>query len=216
MKIILTEQQLLNMIKGKSNFDKIMDDYIDSFPEELKQNGELLKKLIKTYIQKSGYTVRFLNSCHTGFAGVRTKDQVIICKPGNNFGDFIYTIFHEMRHEKQVSEIKMPNPLTEFDLDDFEKLADQYWEMELDADQYAKNMVGQFVVKSGFPIEFAKEKFRLSHYIEQYPTMSNMIKMHLSGIVNEIKKMKSAGQEYTDIQDMPIVKKHLDKLENLL
>lgn len=216
MEIILTEQQLSNVIKGKSNFDRIMDDYIEGFPDEMKDSSNKLKNLIKNYISKTNFTIKFLNSCSVGFAGVRTKDQIIICKPTSGFGDFIYTIFHEIRHEEQISKIKMPNPLSEFDLNDFEKLYKQYWEMELDADQFAKNKVAQLVIKSGIPLEFAKKKLSLSQYVENYPTMSRMIRSQILGIVNEIKKMRMAGQEYTDIQDMPLVKKYLDKLENLL
>lgn len=212
----MTEQQLSNLIKGKSNFDKIMDEYISKFPQELKKNGEILKDLIKNYISKTGYSVKFLNYCGTGFAGVRTKDQVIICKPGGSLGDFVYTIFHELRHEQQVSDIKMPNPITEFDLEDFEKLFEQYWEMELDADQFAKNMVAKLVMKSQLPIEFAKENLKLSGYIQQYPTMSMQIGNHLKQIINIVKSLKKQGVEINDIQDIPMVKQHLDKLEDFI
>lgn len=212
MKVIITEQQLLNVIKSKSNFDMIMDDYIKSFPQSLKPNGEVFKNLIKNYILKSGYNVKFLRGC-TGFAGVRTKDQVVICNPTGTMGDFIYTIFHEIRHEKQIKEIKMSNPLSDFDLEDFENLYEQYWEMELDADQYAKNMVGQLVVKSKLPLDYAKERLKLSPYIENYPSSSNYVKSMIESIVKEIKKLKSSGVEYTDIQDFPPIKNALKNLE---
>jgi hypothetical protein len=216
MDIILTEEQLANIVGGKSNFDKIMDSFIDEFPNEMKENANKLKSFLKNYITKTKYNIKFLNSCSAGFAGVRTKDQIIICKPTSGLGDFIYTIFHEIRHEEQISKLKMPNPLSEFDLKDFEKLYKHYWEMELDADQFAKNKVAQLIIKSKIPIDFAKQKFGLSPYVEKYPTMSNMIKSMILGIVNEIKKMRMAGQEYTDIQDMPLVKMYLDKLEDLI
>jgi hypothetical protein len=38
----------------------------------------------------------------------------------------------------------------------------------------------------------------------------------LKQIVNSIKDIKKSGGEYTDIQDHPMVKRHLDKLENLI
>jgi hypothetical protein len=33
-------------------------------------------------------------------------------------------------------------------------------------------------------------------------------------IVSDIQKMKKSGMEYTDIADHPVVKNHLEKLEN--
>ena len=213
MKYILTEQQLLNAIKKQSNFDRIMDDYISKFPEEYQSNVELVKKLIKNYIDKTGYTVKFLNSC-PGFAGVRTKDQVIICRPGGTIGDFVYTIFHEIRHEQQISDIKMENPISEFDLEDFESLFKQYWEMELDADQFAKNMVAKLVIQTKIPIDIAQYAFRLSPYIDKYPSMSTQIYNHLKQIIILIRELKKQGAEITDIQDIPMVKQHLDKLED--
>lgn len=35
-------------------------------------------------------------------------------------------------------------------------------------------------------------------------------------IVHQIKEIKKSGVKYEDIQDHPIVKKHLDKLEDLI
>ena len=184
------------------------------FPESLQKNGERLKELIKSYVKKSGYNIKFLNSCGTGFSGVRTKDQIIICRPGGTLGDFIYTIFHEIRHEQQISDIKMPNPIFEFDLEDFENLFNQYWEMELDADQFAKNMVANLILKSELPLDFAKTILSLSGHIQRYPLMSMQIGSSLRYIIETIKKLKKEGVEITDIQDIPMVKQHLDKLED--
>ena len=131
----------------------------------------------------------------------------------STIGDFLYTIFHEIRHEHQVRDLKMLNPLTEFDLEDFENLADQYWEMELDADQFAKNMVAKIVIKLEIPIDIAKNLFSLSLFIEKYPLMSKMVRGHLQQIVNGIKDIKKSGGEYEDIQDHPMVKSFIDKLE---
>jgi len=77
-------------------------------------------------------------------------------------------------------DIKMLNPLTDFDLEDFEALSEQYWEMELDADQFAKNMVAKIVIKLNIPIDVAKNLFTLSPYIENYPSMSRMVTSSLS------------------------------------
>jgi hypothetical protein len=43
-----------------------------------------------------------------------------------------------------------------------------------------------------------------------------MVMMSLQQIVNGIKQIKKSGEEYTDIQDHPMIKRHLDKLENFI
>jgi len=201
-----------------SNLSRLLNQFRENFPEELKPKVDVIEKFIVNYINKNEINVKFLNSCSTGFSGVRTKDQVIICSPMNmkTMGDFLYTIFHEIRHEQQVRDIKMLNPLTDFDLEDFEALAEQYWEMELDADQFAKNMVAKIVIKLGIPIEDAKNLFTLSPYIQNYPSMSKMVTSSLAQIVAGIKQMKKSGAEYEDIQDHPMVKRFIDKLENFI
>lgn len=201
-----------------SNLSRLLNQFRQNFPEELKPKVDVIEKFIVDYINKNEINVKFLNSCSTGFSGVRTRDQVIICSPMNmkTMGDFLYTIFHEIRHEQQVRDIKMLNPLTDFDLEDFEALSEQYWEMELDADQFAKNMVAKIVIKLGIPIEDAKNLFTLSPYIQNYPSMSKMVTSSLAQIVAGIKQMKKSGAEYEDIQDHPMVKRFIDKLENFI
>ena len=108
------------------------------------------------------------------------------------------------------------NPLTDFDLEDFEALYEQYWNMELDADKFAKEMVAKLVIKLGIPIDIAKKLFSLSSYVQQYPTMSNMVRGGIQQIINDIKRIKKSGGEYTDIQDHPVVKRHIDKLEDFI
>lgn len=198
-----------------SNLSRLLNQFKENFPNQHKSKVDVIEKFITDYINKNGFNVKFLNSCMTGFAGVRTKDQVIICSPTNmrTIGDFLYTIFHELRHEQQVRDIKMLNPLTEFDLEDFESLYNQYWEMELDSDQFAKNMVAKIVINLGIPLDFAKEQFSLSSYIQNYPMMSQSIKLQLQQIINSIKEIKKSGGKYEDIQDHPMVKNHLSRLE---
>ena len=205
-------------VKIKSNLDRLMDQFKYQFPNNLQSKVPVIGKFVSDYIKKNNINIKFLNSCFAGFSGVRTKDQVIICAPSqmSTIGDFLYTVFHEIRHEHQIRDIKMLNPLTEFDLEDFESLADQYWEMELDADQFAKNMVAKIVIKLSIPIDVASRLFSLSHYIQNYPSASRMIRGHLSQIVNGIKEIKKSGAEYEDIQDHPMVKRHIDKLEDFI
>ena len=205
-------------VKTKSNLNRLMDQFQTQFPSEFKSKVPVIGNFVSDYIRTNNINIKFLNSCFAGFSGVRTKDQVIICSPTqmSTIGDFLYTVFHEIRHEHQIRDMKMPNPLTEFDLEDFEALADQYWEMELDADQFAKNMVAKIVIKLGIPIEVAKRLFSLSPYIENYPSASRMVRGYLFQIVNGIKEIKNSGAKYEDIQDHPMVKRHIDKLENFI
>lgn len=215
MKTII--RRILNEEFKQSNLDKVLGMFKPKLPPGCRDDVDTIGNFIKKYIKKTKFNVKFLNFCSTGFAGVRTKDQVIVCSPSNmeTMGDFIYTIFHEIRHEQQVSKIFMNNPLIG-DLDDFEKLFEEYWEMELDADQFAKNMIVILVSELKIPSEIAKTQFKLSPYISQYPSLSNSIKNSVKMIVHQIKEIKKSGVKYEDIQDHPIVKKHLDKLEDLI
>lgn len=207
-----------NTPKSQSNLDRLMNQFKPQLPDSLKSKIPVIRKFVFDYIKDNNINIKFLNSCSTGFAGVRTKDQVIICAPSQmtTIGDFLYTIFHEIRHEHQIRDMKMSNPLSEFDLEDFENLADEYWKMELDADQFAKNMVAKIVIKLRIPLSEAKTYFSLSSYIVKYPSMSGMVRKFLQQIVNSIKEMKKSGVEYEDIQDHPIVKTHISKLENFI
>ena len=201
-----------------SNFSRLLDKFKNSFPEDLQSKVDVIENFVVNYIQENDLNVKFLNSCTAGFKGVRTRDQIIICSPISmeTIGDFLYTIFHEIRHEQQIRDLKMLNPLTDFDLEDFEDLYEQYWNMELDADKFAKEMVAKLVIKLGIPIDIAKKLFSLSPYVQQYPTMSNMVRGGIQQIINDIKRIKKSGGEYTDIQDHPVVQRHIDKLEDFI
>jgi hypothetical protein len=201
-----------------SNFSRLLDKFKDSFPPDLQSKVDVIENFVVNYIQENNLNVKFLNSCNAGFKGVRTRDQIIICSPFGmeTIGDFLYTIFHEIRHEQQIRDLKMLNPLTDFDLEDFEALYEQYWNMELDADKFAKEMVAKLVIKLGIPIDIAKKLFSLSPYVEQYPRMSNMVRGGIQQIINDIKRIKKSGGEYTDIQDHPVVQRHIDKLEDFI
>ena len=202
--------------KELSNLRKTLDNLGRELPNSTK-NLDYLENFIKDYVEKNNFVIKFLRFCPY-FTGVRTKNQIIVCSPSemSSLGDFLYVIFHEMRHEQQISQIKMENPLSDYDLEDFEKIYNQYWEMELDADQFAKNMISQLVGKMKIPIDVAKKLFRLSDYIKQYSSQSASVRGLLKSIIEKVKQMKKEGLEYTDIQDHPIVKQYLDRLENFL
>jgi hypothetical protein len=204
----------------KSNLNRLLEKFKMNFPDELKPKIDIIEKFIVDYIQGHNFTVKFLNSCSTGFAGVRTKDQIIICSPNamSTFGDFIYTVFHEIRHDEQMNKSKLglDNPLSDYDFDDFEKVAQQYWKLELDADRFGKEMIAKLVIKLEIPIDVAEKQFKLSPYVENYPSSSKMVIIALRKIVNELKELKKDNDEPIDIQDHPMVKMYLDKLENLI
>jgi hypothetical protein len=46
--------------------------------------------------------------------------------------------------------------------------------------------------------------------------MSKNVEMTLRMIVDDIKRIKKSGGEFTDIQDHPMVKKHLKDLERFI
>jgi hypothetical protein len=77
-------------------------------------------------------------------------------------------------------------------------------------------MVAKIVIESGIPIEVAKRLFLLSPYIEKYPSMSKMVRGYLSQVIDGIKQMKKSGAKYEDIQDHPMVKRFIDKLEDFI
>ena len=200
-----------------SNFDRILNKFREGFPNEYKNEIDTISDDVKSFIRENNYTIKFLNSCSAGFSGVRTDKAIIICSPLHmaSVGDFLYTIFHEIRHEQQISIFKMGNPTID-SLDDFEELSEKYWEMELDADRFAKKKIAEIVMKSKMPVEIAKVLFRLSHYVEDYPSLSKMVKFQITKIANQLKQLRDSGQEIKDISDHPFVKQHLDKLEEFI
>jgi len=200
-----------------SNFDRILNKFREGFPNEYKNEIDTISDDVKSFIRENNYTIKFLNSCSTGFSGVRTDKAVIICSPLHmaSVGDFLYTIFHEIRHEQQISVFKMGNPTID-SLDDFEELSEKYWKMELDADEFAKKKIAEIVMKSKIPVDTAKILFRLSDYIEKYPSLSKMVKYQITQLANQLKHMRDSGQEIKDISDHPFVKQHLDKLEEFI
>lgn len=206
--------------KPKSNLNRLLDKFKMKFPEQYRDKVDVIEKFIVDYITDHNFTVKFLNYCNTGFAGVRTKDQIIICSPHtmNTLGDFIYTVFHEIRHEEQMdkSRLGLNNPFSDYDLNDFENISKHYWDLELDADRFGKEMIARLVIKLDIPLEIAKEQLKLSQYIENYPSLSKMVIFALQKIVNELKDLKKDDDEPIDIQDHPMVKMYLDKLEDLI
>jgi hypothetical protein len=64
-------------------------------------------------------------------------------------------------------------------------------------------------------LNLPKQYYTLSSNITNYPSMSHIVRNQIEELHKLIKSYKEQGQEYSDISDLPIVKKHLDRLENL-
>jgi hypothetical protein len=127
-----------------------------------------------------------------------------------NFASFVYILFHELKHEQQMSDFDMKDSYMG-DIEDFEEFFKIYWEMEMDADNYGKD----WVKKIGDVLKLPKDVYYLDKMIEHYPTMSNMIRHMMLHLHREVQTLKSKGFTYTDIGDLDIVKKHLEKLEDM-
>jgi hypothetical protein len=201
-----------NGLKMSSNYDRIIDKFREDIPEDKMKEYNLISEKIKDFIQDRGYTIKVLNSCNTGFKGVRTSNMIILCSPDMlpNFASFVYILFHELKHEQQMSDFDMKDSYMG-DIEDFEEFFKIYWEMEMDADNYGKD----WVKKIGDVLKLPEDVYYLDKMIEHYPTMSNMIRHMMSHLHREVQTLKSKGFTYTDIGDLDIVKKHLEKLEDM-
>jgi hypothetical protein len=196
----------------KSNYQKVIDKFKKILPKEYSEKVDEVFEYIKDFINKKGFNLKVLNNCQVPFKGTRTKDFIIICSPElySSLPDLIYIIFHEIRHEIQMGELKQINPLSG-DLENFDELYDIYWKMEMDAHDYAI----EWVDKIGNMINLPKEYYKLSSMVTSYPSMGHMVRDQIVVINKTIQELKKNGYDYNDISDLPFVKKHLDKLENL-
>jgi len=201
-----------NGLKTGSNYDRVIDKFRKNIPEDKMKEYNLISEKIKDFIQDRGYTIKVLNSCNTGFKGVRTSNMIILCSPDMlpNFASFVYILFHELKHEQQMKDFDMKDSYMG-DIEDFEEFFKIYWDMEMDADNYGKD----WVKKIGNVLKLPTESYHLDKMIEHYPTMSNMIRQMMLHLHREVQTLKSKGFTYTDIGDLDIVKKHLDKLEDM-
>ena len=201
-----------NGLKTGSNYDRVIDKFRKDIPEDKMKEYDLISEKIKDFIQDRGYTIKVLNSCSTGFKGVRTSNMIILCSPDMfpNFASFVYVLFHELKHEQQMSDFDMKDSYMG-DIEDFEEFFKIYWEMEMDADNYGKD----WVKKIGDVLKLPQDVYHLDKMIESYPTMSNMIKQMMLHLHREVQTLKSKGFDYTDIGDLDIVKKHLQNLEDM-
>ena len=208
----ISEDVVPNEPKMTSNYERVINKFRKDIPEDKIKEFDLITEKIKDFIQDRGYTIKVLNSCNTGFKGVRTSNMIILCSPEMfpNFASFVYILFHELKHEQQMSDFDMKDSYMG-DIEDFEEFFKIYWEMEMDADNYGKD----WVKKIGDVLKLPQDVYHLDKMIESYPTMSNMIKQMMLHLHREVQTLKSKGFDYTDIGDLDIVKKHLQNLEDM-
>jgi hypothetical protein len=208
----ISEDIVSNEPKMSSNYERVINKFRKDIPEDKIKEYDLISDKIKNFVQDRGYVVKIINSCNTGFKGVRTNKAIILCSPEMlpNFASFVYILFHELRHEQQMSEFDIKDSYMG-DVEDFEEFFKFYWEMELDADKYGKD----WVKKIGNVLQLPEKVYNLGPMIENYPSMSNMVKQFTLHLHREIQTLKSRGMSYEDISDLEIVKKHLKTIEDM-
>jgi hypothetical protein len=208
----ILEDIVSNEPKSTSNYERVINKFKKDIPSFYHKEYDLIAQKIKDFVQERGYVVKIINACNTGFRGVRTNKAIILCSPETfpNFATFVYLLFHELRHEQQMSEFDLKDTYMG-DVEDFEEFFKIYWQMELDADKYGKD----WVKKIGDVLKLPHIVYNLDPMIENYPSMSNMVKQFTLHLHREIQTLKSRGMEYSDISDLDIVKKHLKTLEDM-
>ena len=208
----ILEDIVPNGLKTTSNYERVIDKFRKDIPENKMKEYNLIADKIKDFVQDRGYVVKIINACNTGFRGVRTNKAIILCSPESfpNFATFVYLLFHELRHEQQMDEFDLKDSYMG-DVEDFEEFFKIYWEMELDADKYGKD----WVKKIGNVLQLPEKVYNLDPMIQNYPSMSNMVKQFTLHLHREIQTLKSRGMDYSDISDLDIVKKHLKTLEDM-
>jgi hypothetical protein len=201
-----------NGLKTPSNYDRVIDSFKSRIPEEYHHKLDVMFDKIKDFIQDRGFNLKVINGCQTGYRGVRTRDAIILCSPEliPNLASFVYVLFHELKHEQQMSEFDLADSYMG-DIEDFEEFYKIYWEMEMDADSYAKD----WVKKIGNVLELPDEYYQLDQMITNYPMMSSMVRMMMTQLHNQVQKLKKEGMSYTDISDLDVVKQHLHRLEDM-
>jgi len=208
----ILEDIVPNGLKTTSNYNRVIDKFRKDIPEDKMKEYDLITEKIKDFVQDRGYVVKIINACNTGFRGVRTNKAIILCSPESfpNFATFVYVLFHELRHEQQMSDYDIKDSYMG-DVEDFEEFFKFYWEMELEADKYGKD----WVKKIGDVLKLPQDVYTLDKMIENYPSMSNMVKQFTLHLHREIQTLKSRGMSYDDISDLEIVKRHLQTLEDM-
>jgi hypothetical protein len=198
--------------ESRSNYDAVINNFKGILPQEYSEKIDDVFKIIKEYIQSEGFVLKVLNNCQVPFKGARTKNFIIICSPKSyqNLADFIYVLFHEIRHEIQMGKLKQTNPMSG-DIENFDELYEMYWNMELDAHEYGIEWVDKMRNILNLPARY----YTLSSFITTYPTMGHYVRNSIEQINRTIKDLKSRGYEYSDLGDLPMIKSIIDKLEDL-
>jgi hypothetical protein len=195
-----------------SNFHKIIEHFKKQLPEEYHTRLVNVFNEVGSYVKKSGINIKILNNGQKLFKGLRTKNYIIISSPKDykNVLDFIYILFHEIRHEIQVSELKWVQPLSG-DFNKFEEEYEVYWSMELDAHNFGL----LWVEKVNKILNFSDENYTLSNYITEYPNMRDYVMVPTKSVNYMIKDLRDKGIDYDDFSNLPIVQNLVGDLEEL-
>jgi hypothetical protein len=195
-----------------SNYQRIIDNFKSTLPPQYDETIDEVFEEIRSFIERKGFTIKVLNYCTVPFRGVRTRDFIIICSPHTykSLAELVYILFHEIRHEIQMGELEMENPLSG-DFDDFEELYRRYWDMEIDAHNYGL----EWVDRIGNIINLPDEYYKLSPTVTNYPTMGHMVRNQIQGVYNQINRLREEGYEYNDIVDLPMISNLIDRLEDI-
>jgi hypothetical protein len=201
-----------NGLKTPSNYDRVINKFKSKIPQEYHHKLDVMFNKVKEFIQDRGFNIKVINGCQTGYRGVRTRDSIILCSPDTipNLAGFVYVLFHELKHEQQMIDFGLADSYMG-DIEDFEEFYQIYWDMEMDADNYGKDWVNKIGKGLGLPNEY----YQLDQMITNYPMMSSMVKQMMTQLHNQVQILKKQGMTYTDISDLDVVKKHLDKLEDM-
>jgi hypothetical protein len=89
--------------------------------------------------------------------------------------------------------------------------------LELDADTVAKEKTDFIISLLNITNEEKTKYFKISPYINNYPMMSEMIKNATRPLFYQVMEIKNSlpSDQKVDVSDLPIVKRILDKLEEL-
>ena len=208
----ILEDIVLNGLKTPSNYDRVIDGFKSRIPQEYHHKLDVMFERVKDFIQDRGFNLKVINGCQTGYRGVRTRDSIILCSPDTipNLAGFVYVLFHELKHEQQMSDFDLSDSYMG-DIEDFEEFYKIYWDMEMDADNYGKDWVKKIGSVLGLPDEY----YKLDQMITNYPMMSSMVRIMMTQLHTQVQKLKKQGMTYTDISDLDIVKQHLHRLEDM-
>lgn len=198
------------MTKFNSDYDNKFTDIISNPNNNATLNEkEYIRNFIKEFILKNNLTVKYSRTCNN-FFGVRLKSLIIICSnsfsQGMRIGDLIYFIFHEFRHEEQMTKLNHKNIWEDDSIIDFEVFFNEYWKLEIDADNFGKKVVSELSEKCPKLTELGQ--FKLNFNVVNYQSFSKYVKIRIHDLYKEYKSLDNPSDDI-------ILKKLTDELTDL-